>query len=164
MIETAARRFEIPEYLIEYGLIKFPAARGVDTERRPQVFTKRSLNLRSESDENPKLEIRDNEIVIKVFPNTRLKDVEAHWFIVESKQKKMQPYVPQLKTTSNPELLYAIYKQRLLNDTGKRKSFPAIFEMYKNDTLPGYKGSTHFDVSDSLAKYYRDHKPNPNIM
>lgn len=155
IIETAARKFEVPEHIIEYGFIKRPELRGVSDERRPQVLTS----------QNETVTIRHDELVIKIRPNTRFEDIEEIWPLVNSMQKKFTGYTPKLDTTQQYALIYAIYKLRLSDKNGKRSTFYNIFRKYQDGGLPGYKGSTtQIKSADSLSAKYRQFIPKPNEM
>jgi hypothetical protein len=154
LIEDTAKRFEVPEYVIEYGFIKHPEIRGV-SESAPIIFNA----------DNQSVSIANDEMVLKIFTNTRLKDIEKIWGLVNRMQMDLKGYKPQSQSTSFFKLIYAIYKQRLPDRYGKRKPFSAIFDLYQGGTLPGYKGSTtQFKSDHSLAAKYRQFMPKSNEL
>ena len=156
LIEATAKRFEVPEHVVEYGFIKRPDLFGVSRDRDPYYFTgKDSKNMN----------IKPNEIYIRVYANTRFEDLETIWPLVKREQQKFPEYTPQSKATFTPGLVYAIYKQRLINENGKREHFEVIFKMYQHGKLPGYDGSTtSHNSSDSLERHFRRHMPKPDTM
>lgn len=155
LIETAAQRFNLPEHVIEYGFVKRPDIRGVVDSRKPILF----------SEPHQQITINPDELVIKLYSNTRLEDIEGLWPIINQRQVLMNGYTPQLKSTYDPELIYAIYKQRLPDANDKSVTFEEIFRMYQDRTLPGYSGSdTQWHSSDTLARHYRRHFPKPDSL
>lgn len=58
------------------------------------------------------------------------------------------------KPPENHELIYAIFKAK------RHFTFPEIYRMYSDGTLPEYKGSTpDYMNEDKLEDYYRKYKP-----
>lgn len=61
----------------------------------------------------------------------------------------------KIKPPDDPELLYAIFKARVRGHT-----FPQIFNMYRDGTLPSYENkptnnfSDEFDIKKYYSKYY----------
>ena len=111
MIHEAAQNFEVSTKTIENGLGNY--------------------NLYPRPSRMPMPMLKDGELTIKINENTRLKDIEKIWFMVNEEQKKLPNYRTKSQSNVRPDLIYAIYKQRLIDKTGKRKSFPEIFRMYK---------------------------------
>ena len=153
LITACSKKFEVPEHVVEFGFIKRPDLFGVSKDREPTYFTK-----------DMQVTVKTGEIYIRVLPNTRLDDIEAIWSLINKEQQKLSGYTSQSKAAYEPSLMYAIYKQRLPNKDGKRKSFDMIFRMYEQGKLPNYKGSTSLNSSDSLERHYRRHMPKPDSM
>jgi len=151
MIQAMAKKFEVSTFIIEQGLAY--------SKNLPLSYTNHYSN-------QPYLEkINDNKIAICINSKTRLKDIEAIWFIVQEKQKELKSYTAQSKSSFYPDLVYAIYKQRLPNGIGKRLSFEKIFIKYQCGTLPDYNSSTiQFKSSDSLERYYRKYMPKTDTL
>jgi len=151
MIQAMAKKFEVSTFIIEQGLAY--------VKNLPLSYT-------NQYSSQPYLEkIKDNKIAIYINSKTRLKDIESIWFIVQEKQRELSSYTPQSKASTNPSLVYAIYKQRLPNKVDKRLSFEKIFINYQNGTLPDYRGSTtQFNSSDSLERYYHKHMPKTDAL
>lgn len=151
MIRAMAKKFEVSIPVIEQGI----------------AYNKNlPLSYSGHYNNQPYIEkISDDQLAIYINPNTRLKDIESIWFIVQEKQKELSSHTSQSKASTNPSLVYAIYKQRLPNDTGKRLSFEEIFINYQNGTLSDYSGSTiQFKSSDSLERYYHKHMPKTDSL
>ncbi len=151
MIRAMAKKFEVSIPVIELGLAY--------NKNLPLSYIGHYNNL-------PYIEkISDDQLAIYINPNTRLKDIESIWSIVHEKQKELNSHTSQSKTSTNPSLVYAIYKQRLLNGKGKRLSFEEIFISYQSETLPDYSGSTtQFKSSDSLERYYHKYMPKTDSL
>jgi len=154
IIEETATLFEIPEHVVEYGFIKHTNFRSISSGRTPIIYGPKSKAVNIES----------NELVIKIFPNTRWEDLEENWKVIKHMQKELIGYKPHLKTSSKYELLYAIYKQQLRSNPEGHKTFPQIFEMYEKGTLPGYSGPRKMNYDESLARFYRRNKPKPDTF
>ena len=140
IIEDTVIKFEVPEHVVEYGFTRQPNL-SMATEKMPTILK------------------TNEDIIITISPNTRLSDIEAIWPLVNLKQKEFKSYTTQSQSTANYKLIYAIYKQRLTDKNGKRKSFEKIFRLYQDNKLTGYNGSTNLNSSDSLERYYIRHKP-----
>ncbi len=90
-------------------------------------------------------------------PTTTRAELLEEWQRFESLRDTLFPttVVPtKRKPPENPSLLYAVFKCRQHGMT-----FPAIFKLYSNGKLPGYKGSNNqYGDADSLERYYNRYK------
>ena len=108
--------------------------------------------------------VGENLIAIELTAYTTIKDVEAIWFMIKEKQKEIKKRLNFAKIQSqageNPKLIYAIYKQRLKDKNGKRKTYTKIFKLYQDGKLPRYTGrEKQYNSAESLKRYYYTHGP-----
>ncbi len=149
LIKEAATNFEVPEYIIELGLIDNKEIRG---------FAQHQPLVRGSGDV-----VSEDTLAIEITAYTTQKDIQAIWFLVEEKQKqlleKLKLNKHQAQAGENPKLIYAIYKQRLKDKNGKRKTFAQIFSLYEQRALPLYNGVPSHNSPDSLKRYFYTHMP-----
>ncbi len=149
LIKQTAVKFEVPESIIELGLIDNKEIRGL-AEHQPLIRNSDDV-------------ISKASLAIEITPYTTQKDIQAIWFIVEEKQKqlieKLKLTKHQAQSGENPKLIYAIYKLRLKDKNGKRKTFAQIFDLYEKRVLPLYSGVPSHNSSDSLKRYFYTHMP-----
>lgn len=77
--------------------------------------------------------------------------------IKRNKSLQFQKKVPKPKPATHDQLLYAIFKARLRNET-----FTEIFKQYEAKTLPYYVGGSNrmfLNAQDKFEEYYRKYKP-----
>lgn len=152
IIDEACSRFELPESVIGEGLMNW----SFSSERIPVVITNKELN---------NIQLRDDEVYIRLDANTRLDDVIGNWSYIEKAQRRLISYRPQLQGAINPQLLYAIYKLRLRDDKGKRTYFSVIYRKWESGELLGYKPNVaQYKSEQSLARYYRRNIPKTDSL
>ena len=150
LIKKTSIRFEVPTFVIEASL-RYSKHLPIFPKKQPHIMTNGEV-------------VGENLIAIELTVYTTIKDIEAIWFIVKEKQKgirkKLNLRSSQAQGGENPKLIYAIYKQRLKNNNGKRKTYAEIFRLYQNDELPGYDGSNNqYKSIESIKRYYYTHGP-----
>jgi hypothetical protein len=133
-IEAMAKRFRVSTSTIERGL-----------KYRKNTSLVRNL---------PGVVARNNKIVIEIDATTRLEDIKAVYPYIQELQSTLPGYKPRNRSKDRPDLIYAIYKQRL-----GHKTFKDIYTLYASGTLPGYDGSHAIGSEDALERMYNKNKP-----
>ena len=98
--------------------------------------------------------IDGDTVLLRLNANTRLDDIKAMFWYVEELQQKLPNHRKRNRLKERPELIYAIYKQRL-----QKKKWREIYSLYEQGTLPGYDGSREITGEENLADMYRKYKP-----
>jgi hypothetical protein len=133
-IEAMAKRFKVSTSTVERGL-KYRKNTSI-IRTLPVAFTE------------------NNKIVIEIDATTRLEDIKAVYPYIQELQSTLPGYKPRNRSKDRPDLIYAIYKQRL-----GHKTFKNIYALYASGTLPGYDGSHAIGNEDALERTYNKNKP-----
>jgi hypothetical protein len=119
---------------------------GIRYVKRSPHFTTQPL---------PFAHVEGDEIVVRINSKTRLEDVRYMFQHIRELQEQLPGYHPRNRGKERPDLVYAIYKQRLAE-----KTFKDIYLAYEKGKLPGYDGPATITGEAGLAAMYRRDKPN----
>ena len=99
--------------------------------------------------------------VYVIGTKTSLKTIKRDWpYVREARHDFLrgstnQNGLTRSKSPDNPDLIFAIFKARLINN-----KFSDIFSAYENRKLAGFSGShSQFKNEESLERYYRKYAP-----
>jgi len=96
----------------------------------------------------------DNEVVIRINATMRFEDIKNAYPYIRQLQSKLPGYKLRNRSKAHPDLIFAIYKQRLSG-----KTFKDIYALYEKNELPRYDGDNRIIGEEALARMYRKFKP-----
>ena len=136
LIAQTAKRFQVSTFSVEQGL-KY--------DSRLERLSFKSL---------PIVDIEGGYVVIRLNGTMRLSDISEVSNFIKVLQRNLPDYKDRNRSKVNPELIYAIYRQRLAG-----KNFREINKLYEDKELTGYKGANKITGEEALARMYRKFKP-----
>lgn len=135
-IQALAVRFRVPVSVVKQGLDYYKVL--------PQ-YTLGAL---------PSVGIENNKVVIRLDGTMKLADIKSVYPQIQELQKGLPDYQRRNRSKVRPDLIYAIYKQRLSG-----KTFKEIYTLYETSMLPGYTGDKSIVGEEAFARMYRKFKP-----
>lgn len=103
---------------------------------------------------SPYVSIEGDKVIVRLGANTRLSDIKQMFWQIEELQRQLPDRQERNKPQERPDLVFAIYKQRLAG-----KTFKVIYDLYERGELPGYDGAPGFNSEENLVKMYKRFKP-----
>jgi hypothetical protein len=135
-IDAMADNFDVTVATVEQGVRYTPIIPGLALKAVPLV------------------NIEGNQVVIRLNGTMKMSDIKSAYGHISELQKELPDYKTRNRSKVRPDLIYAIYKQRL-----KKVPFSKIYEMYESKHLPGYSGTIAITGPDSLERQYNKYKP-----
>ncbi|MCA9332580.1 hypothetical protein KDA00_01775 [Candidatus Saccharibacteria bacterium] len=105
--------------------------------------------------EVPQIFLKDEKVHIIISPRMSFESLSEYKEVISSVQSQSDNYKAKDRPYENLELLWAIYKQRLISE-----KWETIFSDYKANKLKGYiRANRMFDTKEEMASYYNKRNP-----